>query len=130
MHVAAVEPAESAVWSASPADRTRSKVSVSALSALVAARRSRRNLDRDDRGRQGDDAPIGAGGRPVRRRVVGRVVASIHLGQRLGPGATVVTILVDSGLRNLSTDVFGADRPMFGRLIDQRVTADSEREGD
>lgn len=36
------------------------------------------------------------------------VVAAIRLGQRLGPGATVATILVDSGLRYLSTDVFRA----------------------
>jgi cysteine synthase A len=35
------------------------------------------------------------------------VVAAIRLGQRLGPAATVATILVDSGLRYLSTDVFG-----------------------
>lgn len=36
------------------------------------------------------------------------VVAAIRLGRRLGPGATVATILVDSGLRYLSTDVFRA----------------------
>ena len=34
------------------------------------------------------------------------VAAAIRLGQRLGPAATVATILVDSGLRYLSTDVF------------------------
>jgi len=34
------------------------------------------------------------------------VVAAIRLGRRLGPDATVATILVDSGLRYLSTDVF------------------------
>ena len=34
------------------------------------------------------------------------VAAAIRLGQRLGPGTTVATILVDSGLRYLSTDVF------------------------
>jgi cysteine synthase A len=37
------------------------------------------------------------------------VVAAIRLGQRLGPAATVATILVDSGLRYLSTDVFQPD---------------------
>ncbi len=36
------------------------------------------------------------------------VVAAIQLGQRLGPAATVATVLVDSGLRYLSTDVFRA----------------------
>ncbi|MGJ7498495.1 PLP-dependent cysteine synthase family protein [Variovorax sp. RT4R15] len=34
------------------------------------------------------------------------VVASIRIAQRLGPGATVVTIMCDSGMRYLSTDVY------------------------
>jgi cysteine synthase A len=34
------------------------------------------------------------------------VLAAIQVGQRLGPDATVVTLLVDSGLKYLSTDVF------------------------
>jgi cysteine synthase A len=34
------------------------------------------------------------------------VVAAIRIAQRLGRGATVATIIVDSGLRYLSTDVF------------------------
>ena len=34
------------------------------------------------------------------------VVAAVRVAQRLGPGATVVTIVVDSGLRYLSTDVY------------------------
>jgi cysteine synthase A len=34
------------------------------------------------------------------------VIAAIQLGLRLGPGATVATLLVDSGLKYLSTDVF------------------------
>jgi cysteine synthase A len=34
------------------------------------------------------------------------VVAAIHWAQQMGPKATVATILVDSGLRYLSTDVF------------------------
>ncbi len=36
------------------------------------------------------------------------VVAALRVAQRLGPGKTVVTIIVDSGLRYLSTDVFRA----------------------
>lgn len=36
------------------------------------------------------------------------VVAAIRVAERLGNGATVVTIAVDSGLRYLSTDVYGA----------------------
>ena len=34
------------------------------------------------------------------------VVAALRIAERLGPDATVVTIVVDSGLRYLSTDVF------------------------
>ncbi len=36
------------------------------------------------------------------------VVAAIRLAQRLGPTATVATIIIDSGLRYLSTDVYGS----------------------
>jgi cysteine synthase A len=35
------------------------------------------------------------------------VLAAIQIGERLGPGATVVTLMVDSGLKYLGTDVFG-----------------------
>ena len=34
------------------------------------------------------------------------VVAAIRVAARLGPGATVVTLMADSGLKYLSTDVF------------------------
>jgi len=36
------------------------------------------------------------------------VVAAIRVAERLGPEATVVTLLVDSGLKYLSTDVYQA----------------------
>jgi cysteine synthase A len=36
------------------------------------------------------------------------VIAAIEVGRRLGPGATVVTLMVDSGLKYLSTDVYRA----------------------
>ena len=36
------------------------------------------------------------------------VVAAIDVARRLGPGKTVVTIMVDSGLRYLSTDLHRA----------------------
>jgi len=35
------------------------------------------------------------------------VTAAIRIGQRLGEGATVVTLMADSGLKYLSTDVYG-----------------------
>mgnify|MGYP002084874037 CR=1 FL=1 len=34
------------------------------------------------------------------------VVAALELAKRLGPGRTVVTLLCDSGLKYLSTDVY------------------------
>ena len=34
------------------------------------------------------------------------VIAAIELGRRLGPGATVVTLMADSGLKYVSTDVY------------------------
>ncbi len=34
------------------------------------------------------------------------VVASLRIARQLGPNAAVVTIMVDSGLRYLSTDLF------------------------
>jgi cysteine synthase len=36
----------------------------------------------------------------------GNVVAAVQVAERLGPGAKVVTLMVDSGLKYLSTDVF------------------------
>ena len=38
------------------------------------------------------------------------VIAAIHTGRRLGPDATVVTLMADSGLKYLSTDVYRARR--------------------
>jgi cysteine synthase A len=37
------------------------------------------------------------------------VIAAIEVGRGLGPGATVVTLMVDSGLKYLNTDVFRRD---------------------
>jgi cysteine synthase A len=34
------------------------------------------------------------------------VAAAIQVAERLGPGATVVTLMVDSGMKYLSTDVY------------------------
>ena len=34
------------------------------------------------------------------------VLAAIQIGRRLGPGATVVTLMADSGLKYLNTDVY------------------------
>jgi len=42
------------------------------------------------------------------------VVAAIRVGERLGPGARVVTLMADSGLKYLSTDVYRASRGVAG----------------
>jgi cysteine synthase A len=39
------------------------------------------------------------------------VVAALRVAERLGPGNTVVTLLCDSGLKYLSTDLYSAGRP-------------------
>jgi cysteine synthase len=38
------------------------------------------------------------------------VIAAIQLAERLGPGAQVATLMVDSGLKYLSTDVYTVRR--------------------
>ena len=37
------------------------------------------------------------------------VLAAIKIGQKLGPEATVVTLMVDSGLKYMSTDLYKTD---------------------
>ena len=39
------------------------------------------------------------------------VIAAIRVAERLGPGGTVVTLMADSGLKYLGTDVYRARRP-------------------
>jgi len=39
------------------------------------------------------------------------VIASLGVAERLGPGATVVTLMADSGLKYLSTDVYRRNEP-------------------
>ena len=43
------------------------------------------------------------------------VVAAIRVAQQLGPGATVATLIVDSGLRYLSTDIYGGKSTLSQR---------------
>jgi cysteine synthase A len=109
LHVAAVEPAESAVLSGQASgshkiegigigfvpplwepDEVDEILTVTTDDAKAMARRLARE--------EGLFAGASSGA---------NVVAALRLAQRLGPGATVATILVDSGLRYLSTDVFG-----------------------
>jgi len=108
LHVVAVEPAESAVLSGRPSgahqiegigigflpplwepDQVDEIVAVSTAEAKAMARRLARE--------EGVFAGTSSGA---------NVVAALRLAQRLGPGATVATIIVDSGVRYLSTDVY------------------------
>ena len=108
LHVAAVEPAESAVLSGQPSGSHKIEgIGIGfvpplwepdAVDEIIAvtteeAKAMTRRLALEEGLLAG--ASSGA-----------NVVAALRLGQRLGPGATVATILVDSGLRYLSTDVF------------------------
>ena len=108
IHVTAVEPAESAVLSGKPTgahniegigigfipplwepDRVNEILTVPTEEARAMARRLACE--------EGLFAGTSSGA---------NVVAAIRVGERLGPKATVVTIMVDSGLRYLSTDLY------------------------
>jgi len=110
LYVAAVEPAESAVLSGKPSgahqiegigvgfipplwepEQVDEIMSVSTAEAKAMARRLARE--------EGIFAGTSSGA---------NVVVALRLAQRLGPGATVATIIVDSGVRYLSTDVYGS----------------------
>lgn len=45
------------------------------------------------------------------------VVAAIEVARRLGPGAKIVTLMVDSGLKYVSTHVFGGGSPDANRNV-------------
>lgn len=108
LHVAAVEPAESAVLSGKPSgshkiegigvgfipplwepDLVNEIIPVSTAEAQTMARRLARE--------EGLFAGTSSGA---------NVTAALRVAERLGGGATVVTILCDSGLRYLSTDLY------------------------
>jgi len=110
VHVAAVEPAESAVLSGQPSGSHRiegigigfvpplwkpAEVDEILTVTTDEAKAMARRLAREE--------AIFAG-----TSTGANVVAALRLAARLGPHATVATIVVDSGLRYLSTDVFEA----------------------
>jgi len=109
LHVAAVEPAESAILSGGPSgahkiegigigfipplwkpDDVNEILTVPTDDAKEMARRLARE--------EGLFAGTSSGA---------NVIAAIEVAKRLGPDATVLTLMVDSGLKYLSTDLFG-----------------------
>lgn len=110
LHIAAVEPAESAVLSGGPSgshkiegigigfipplwrpEEVSEIIPVSTQDAIDMARRIARD--------EGLFAGTSSGA---------NVVAAIRVAQKLGPGATVVTLMVDSGLRYLTTEPYAS----------------------
>jgi len=109
IHIVAVEPAESAVLSGNPSgahgiegigigflppvwdpNLVNEIMSVSTADAMAMARRLARE--------EGLFAGTSSGA---------NVVAALRLAERLGPQSTVVTLLVDSGIRYTSTNLYG-----------------------
>ena len=108
LHVTAVEPAESPVLSGGPSGSHkidgigigfvpplwhRDEVDEILAVSTAEAKSMTRRLAREE----GIFAGTSTGA---------NVVAALRVAARLGPGATVATIVVDSGLRYLSTDLF------------------------
>lgn len=108
LHVAAVEPAESAVLSGKPSGShqiegigigftpplwRREEVNEVIMVASDDAKAMARRLAREEAIFAGTSS--GA-----------NIVAALQVAKRLGAGATVGTIIIDSGLRYVSTDVF------------------------
>ena len=108
IHITAVEPAESAVLSGKPSGSHKIEgIGIGFIPPLW-----ERELVDDIEMVSTDDAKA-MGRRLAREEGVfagtssgANVVAALRVAEKLGPGKTVVTIIVDSGLRYLSTDVF------------------------
>jgi cysteine synthase A len=110
IRVVAVEPAESAVLSGGPSGAHRIEgIGIGFIPPLW-----NRDLVHEIEQVSTDDAKAMAR-RLAREEGIfagtssgANVVAAIRIAERLGAGATVATLIVDSGLRYLSTDVFRA----------------------
>jgi cysteine synthase A len=63
------------------------------------------NIDQDRR-REGDGTAPREGGGNLCGDLGANAVAALQVAERLGPGAKVVTLMADSGLKYLNTDVY------------------------
>jgi cysteine synthase A len=110
LHAVAVEPAESAVIAGRPRGAHRIEGIGTGFVPPLFPRELVNELDAVST----DDANAMARRLAREEAVFGgtssgaNVVAAIRLALRLGPGQTVATLIVDSGLRYLSTGIFGA----------------------
>ncbi len=113
VRIVAVEPAESSVLLGGRRGRTRSRASASA----TCRRSGTRRLVDEIVAVATDDAKAMAR-RLAREEALfagtssgANVVAAIRVARRLGPTATVVTLMADSGLKYLSTSVYRKGEP-------------------
>jgi cysteine synthase A len=108
LHVVAVEPAESAVLSGRPSGSHQIEgIGIGFVPPLWQPN------EVDEIQTVTTEEAKGMARRLAREEAVfagtssgANVVAALRLAERLGPEATVATIIVDSGLRYLSTDIF------------------------
>ncbi|WP_457974013.1 PLP-dependent cysteine synthase family protein [Arthrobacter sp. D1-17] len=109
LRVVAVEPAESAVLSGGPTGSHRIEgIGIGFLPPLWEPE------EVDAIERVSSDDAMAMSRRLAREEGVfagtssgGNIIAALRVAEQLGPGATVVTVIVDSGLRYLSTSLYG-----------------------
>lgn len=108
IHVAAVEPAESAVLSGKPTGSHKIEgIGIGFIPPLW-----NRNLVNEIVTVTSEEAKAMARRLALEEGIFAgassgaNVVAALQIAKRLGPKSTVVTIIVDSGLRYLSTDLY------------------------
>ena len=110
LHVVAVEPAESAVLAGKPPGSHKIEgIGIGFIPSLW-----RREEVNEMDAVSTDDANAMARRLAREEAIFGgtssgaNIVAALRVAKRLGPGATVGTIIIDTGLRYISTDVFKA----------------------
>ena len=110
LHVVAVEPAESAVLAGKPPGSHKIEgIGIGFIPSLW-----RREEVNEMDAVSTDDANVMARRLAREEAIFGgtssgaNIVAALRVAKRLGPGATVGTIIIDTGLRYISTDVFKA----------------------